>query len=269
VAKLSLSGAWDETRAVLARDGKLVGAVALALLVLPQTVLGLFTPVDPAEMSGRFDLLLIVVLLAAIAGQVAINRLALPPSATVAAGLSRGLTRMPAVLVSLFIVFLIVFLLFIAVALVLMATGLVGAPVTGGQPPMELVAVLLVLFVAAYAAFQLVVPAAAAEQGGPLRLVRRSWGLSKHHYWRLVAFLLIVIAGMLMIWLTAQLVIGLAFTALLGPPERGSLGLLLISLGVALAQAGWTVVTSVMVARIYAQLGGQAHADVSVPTSGS
>jgi hypothetical protein len=263
-----LSGAWDETRAILARDGKLFAAVALALLVLPQTVLGLFTPADPAELSGTFDVALIVAVLTAVAGQVAINRLALPPSATVAAGLARGLTRTHAVLVSLLFVFLIVFGLFIVVGVVLVLSGLLQAPVAGAQPPLGFAAVLVVLFVAAYAAFQLVVPAAAVEQGGPIRLIRRSWGLSKHHYWRLVAFLLIVLVGMFFIWLTAQLIVGLAFTALLGPPEQGSLGLLLVSLGVALAQAGWTVVTSVMAARIYAQLGGPAHADVSVPSSG-
>ena len=39
MAKLSISQAWDETRLILARDGKLIAAVALALFVLPGIVL--------------------------------------------------------------------------------------------------------------------------------------------------------------------------------------------------------------------------------------
>ena len=35
MSKLSLSRAWEETMAVLARDGRLFAAVALALFVLP------------------------------------------------------------------------------------------------------------------------------------------------------------------------------------------------------------------------------------------
>ena len=37
-AKLSLSRAWDETRDVLRRDGRLIAIVALAMLVFPGTV---------------------------------------------------------------------------------------------------------------------------------------------------------------------------------------------------------------------------------------
>jgi hypothetical protein len=38
MSKLSLSHAWEETKAILARDGNLLGTVALALVVLPQAV---------------------------------------------------------------------------------------------------------------------------------------------------------------------------------------------------------------------------------------
>ena len=44
---LSISKAWDETKAILVRDGRLIGAVALALFVLPGLVLDLAYPVTP------------------------------------------------------------------------------------------------------------------------------------------------------------------------------------------------------------------------------
>ena len=41
---MSISQAWDETRALLQSDGKLFATVALALMVLPGLVASLFTP---------------------------------------------------------------------------------------------------------------------------------------------------------------------------------------------------------------------------------
>src|SRR5687767_10174319 len=43
VAQLSISKAWDETRETLARSGKLMGAVAAAMVLLPQVVVGVVT----------------------------------------------------------------------------------------------------------------------------------------------------------------------------------------------------------------------------------
>ena len=50
--KLSISRAWDETKAIFARDGRLLVAVALALVVLPMVVLGLAVPSDPQAQEG-------------------------------------------------------------------------------------------------------------------------------------------------------------------------------------------------------------------------
>src|SRR3954469_21169370 len=47
MAKLSISQAWDETRLILERDGKLIAAVALALFVLPGIVLNVAVPKMP------------------------------------------------------------------------------------------------------------------------------------------------------------------------------------------------------------------------------
>jgi hypothetical protein len=40
MANLSISAAWDETKAILAHDGKLFASVALALIALPALVTG-------------------------------------------------------------------------------------------------------------------------------------------------------------------------------------------------------------------------------------
>ena len=56
---------------------------------------------------------------------------------------------------------------------------------------------------------------------------------------------------------------------LLGRPNPGSLAALILGLVTGVVQATYTVVISVMLARIYLQLAGRDGAQVSVPSSGT
>ena len=48
MSRLSISAAWDETKAILVREGRLLATVALALIVLPQTVFAVIgAPIGP------------------------------------------------------------------------------------------------------------------------------------------------------------------------------------------------------------------------------
>ena len=266
-SRLSISRAWDQTREVVRRDGRLMFAVALALLVLPQTLLGAFTPTSPTEATPTFQILLVIAVATAIAAQIALNRLAIPPSATVAEGVRRGITRTPATFFSLMLVFFIASLLLMILLVILVMVGALTAPVSGKPPSIGFIALVLAGLLGVFVIFQLTVPIAAAEAGGPLYLIQRSWTLGKKHYWRLAAFLLLVLIGMGLIWLSAQVIAGLIFTTLLGRPESGSIAVVLISLVVAAAQAAWTIVSSVMLARVYSQVAGS-DAEASVPSTG-
>src|SRR5215212_11886131 len=93
MAALSISQAWDETREVLARDGRLIGAVALALVLLPETVSGVIAP-PAAQPPSWMPLVQILVLLAGIVAQIAIIRLALGPATSVGEAISHGLKRL-------------------------------------------------------------------------------------------------------------------------------------------------------------------------------
>ena len=44
MSRVSISRAWDETKAIFSRDGRLLVAVALALFVLPVVIVGLVMP---------------------------------------------------------------------------------------------------------------------------------------------------------------------------------------------------------------------------------
>src|SRR6476469_7505320 len=98
MAKLSISQAWDETRAILASDGQLIAAVALALFVLPGIVLNVAVPKMPAGQMrepGAWMLIALVVLLITLVGQLAVARLALGPHIAVGEAIAQGARRLP------------------------------------------------------------------------------------------------------------------------------------------------------------------------------
>ena len=138
---------------------------------------------------------------------------------------------------------------------------LVVAPFIGLYP-------VFIMTALCYAIFQLTIPVAAAEGGGSIHLMTRSWHLARGHYWRLLVFVLAVFVGLLVVLLAGQFGLGSMIAVALGPPDALSLSALVISLVVAVIQAAFTVLFAVMLARIYVQLAGSANAQPGVPRSG-
>src|SRR5688572_19750953 len=98
---MSPSRAWDETREVGRRDGKLIAAVALAMFFLPGVVLGLVDPRAGAfpDTTGGAVIMLVVGLIALV-GQLAIIRMALGARMTVGEAIGHGARRVPSYLVA-------------------------------------------------------------------------------------------------------------------------------------------------------------------------
>jgi hypothetical protein len=256
MAVLSISNAWEETKARIASDGRLLAIVAAALIVLPQTVLGLAAQQMVATGSRAILIVFALALLIGLIAQVALIRLSIDPAATVGEAIGRGVKRMPAALGSFVIVLAGLFLFMIVITLLLGAAGLVPAPGAGHSPPAIVIGLLLVLAALIYAVFQLAVPVAAAESGGPIHLLARSWTLARSAYWRLLAFIVLIFIGLVFVLLAGQFGIGSIVVSLLGPADPWSLSALVIELVIALIQASFTVVLAVMLARIYVQLAG-------------
>src|SRR5947199_4811425 len=142
---LSLSQAWDETKAIIARDGRLFVSVALALVALPAAITGLLSPkgVGSVSTSWWIDLVVVVASLIALAGQLALIRLALGPSITVGGAIGHGIRRMPIYLLAVVLILAVLFVAAIPFAVVLTLLG-VPLPANGvpAAPP-ALVAALL------------------------------------------------------------------------------------------------------------------------------
>lgn len=259
-SSLSISRAWDETRDIFQRDGKLLVAVALALIVLPEVVAGLIAPPQPAavEVPAFVQFMRLAVGLIALIGQLALIRLALGPSTTVGAAIGHGARRFPSAFGALLIV---IFAVAIPLGIILAAMG-VNPQNMAKMPPAAAGVALIVILAALFllVRFTLISPAASAEAIGPIALLKRSWQLSAGQYWRLLGFIVLLMLAFLVLVIVAGVIGGLLARVFSPTIEPMSIGALLLSLCAGAAQGAFSILTSVMLARIYAQLAGAAPA---------
>lgn len=270
MARLSISTAWEETTAILARDGRLLTSVALALVALPATATGLVSPKGFVENATPFwiDLVVLVGSLIALAGQLALIRLAIGPSITVGGAIVHGLKRMPVYLIAAILVVLLLLVLAVPFAVLLTAMGVpIGAKSVPMSAPVVAAAVIYVLIVCFVGVRMMMAgPAASAEPIGPIAILRRSWVLTSGHFWPLLGFLLMIFAGAIIALAAVVAAAGVVIGFLIGPPEPLSASALLLALVQGLVNAAVTVLFATMLARIYVQLARWAQP--GVPSSG-
>jgi hypothetical protein len=260
---LSISKAWDETKDVLARDGRLIGAVALALILLPEAVSGVIAP--PPALSGEqppswMPVVLILVALAGLVGQIAIMRLALGPATSVAEAITHGLKRLLSTFAAILMLSVPLALILTVVLAAISGPAKLETMFAGGTPDPSVGAVILIfvlVVLALWARFQMIVPVAAAEDGGPMQIFRRSWNVTAGHYWRLLAFLALVLLLAGVVLMTAQFIGGIIAQAVLGQAKPLSVSALIVALITGVAQTGLVAIVATMTARIYAQLAGR------------
>jgi hypothetical protein len=273
MAKLSISRAWEETQDVLARDGRLLASVALALVLLPEVVANVLVP--PATLSGEqppswVPILSILVAVAGLIGQIAVVRLALGPATSVGQAISHGVRRffpgLGAVILFGFPLAFFLGLLFAAIsgpaALEALRSG-TADPAAG-----RTLLLLLILGLLISVRFQLVMPVTTAESGGPIHILRRSWSLTRGHYLRLLGFLVAIIITAIIVLLATQILGGILARGVFGDVKPLSVSALVLALITGIVQTAFVVVVSTLLARIYAQLAGGYAAQASVPSSG-
>lgn len=269
---LSISTAWDETKAMFASDGRLFASVALALIGVPSMISALIEPQGMTlDNQGPLwmDLLLLAFMILALVGQLALVRLALKPSITVGGAIAHGARRMPVYLVTALIIGLGLVALVIPLAII---ARLSGVPIDGSISAMTPALALIMLAIVAIAFFVAVrmlmgTPVASAEQAGPIAIIKRSWTLTRGVWWRLFAFMLLLLIGAVIVLVAISAVIGTVVALALGPIEPMSASALLVGLFQGLFNAAFTALFAVMLARIYVQLSGRKT--VEAPKSGT
>ena len=265
MAKLSLSKAWDETREVIARDGKLIATVALAMFFLPGVVAGVIDPAArPLPTTLTEAVIAILVAIIALVGQLAIIRMALGARMTVGEAIGHGARRVP--------IYIVAGLIWAGPMIV--AGALVGPEIwqspqnaSGGQAVAALVILLALIIIGIR--MMMTSSVASAERTGPLDIVKRSWQLTSGHWWKLFGLICIFLLLMLVIMAAVGAIIGIASALLFDPIEPMTVGALFVAACTQLVSAVLTTGLLIMLARIYAQLSGPAHDAVTVPSSGT
>ena len=265
--RISLSAAWDETKAILARDGRLLVAVALAMLVLPGLILDLSMPTaTPGKMppAGPWMAIAAVAIAISLAGQLAIIRLALGAGTSVGDAIVHGFRRLLPYLAAL--------LLWI-VPLVLIAGALYAAAGVESETPKGAPAFgfMVIVGIGLFLAFRLLLSSsvASAETEGPIGILKRGWALGRGNWWLLFVFSMLFAVMLFVVLGAISAVLGSVVAAASGGIERWSLGSLLVSLISQVISSTISVVFFVMIARMYRQAAGAgSDAQVSVPRTG-
>jgi len=258
MAALSISKAWDEARSIMSLNSGLFVAVALALIVLPQIVAGVVA--TPTSDGGTAASVLMAA--AAVLGLVALLafiRLSLGRSVSVVEAIAHGFRRFPMLLLIIITLILAYAVLLIPIAIAASALG-VAPPRAGVQPTggvMALLLIILLVLAALWPKFSVVAPVASEERGGPVRALRRSWDMTKGHYARLLGLMLLVALLGIVLLLPASVVGGLLGKLVSRDLEPLSLGAFIAALVGGAAQAVFSVVVTVLLARVYVQLQGR------------
>jgi hypothetical protein len=258
MATLSISEVWNETASFSRREAQLLFPVAFLLMALPGAVMQLLIPPaipgQPPE-PGLWLALMPVTALLSMIGAIAISHLALRPGSSVGEGLQLGARR-----------FLVLFgaavLVAIGAVVVLFPLAMIAVLITGAGPEPSPAAVLLLLLlilpalVFLWVRLVLLTPVAAAEAGGPIAIIQRSWTLTQGHFWPLLGFLLVFVLVVLVVSIVVGAIGGLLVLAISGPPQPGSLSLLLVLIVSALVNCVITALFTVFLARLYDHLTG-------------
>lgn len=268
--RLSVGQAWIETRKVIARDGKVIALVALALLVLPGTLVGLAAPGGTQESSVGIRWLAFLAGLLSIVGQIAISRIALGPPLTVGASIRTGLTRLP-MFVAAFLLWVLPFAALIAVLLTVGGADVSNPSAAVEKPNLAIGLLLLIAFIGfIYVALRMlfVTPAAAASELGPVNLIKQSWQRSKGRVLKLFGILLLLALSFIVLVFGLGSAVSAVVLLLVGPAEPWSLSALLIALVQQLLGAIVSAGFAVLLARCYVQVSSAEHGHVSVPDAG-
>ena len=259
MAKLSITAAWNEAAAFVGREARLLFPIAFLLVALPAAILQLAMPTPlPGQPppAGAWLALVPAVVVVGMIGTISLSHLALRPGASVAEALQVGARRF----IMLFAASLLVgFGILVAMIPLFVLIG-GGAALGGARPeamigPILLLALVFILaLIALWVRLMLMTPVAAAENAGPVGIIRRSWQLTAGHFWKLLGFVLLVLLVFLVISMVVGAIGGLVIVLLAGPPDPGSVAFFLIAVVEAMVNMVLTVYFTVLVARLYAQL---------------
>ena len=220
-------------------------------------------PGQPPE-PGAWLLLLPIVMFASIVGTVAISYLALRPGTSVGEALQVGLKRFLPVFLASLLIGIVAILLMVPLAIIVMGGAIAsGNPSAAGGSILLFGLLAIVIALAFWVRLMLMTPVAAAENVGPIAIIRRSWTLTRSHFWRLLGLVLLMVVVAMVVIGAISAIVGIFVFMVAGPPEPGSTSLILMTILSAVLSAIFSAVFITLLARVYAQLSGSAPTERS------
>lgn len=267
---LSIGKAWDETKAAMADNRRLIAPVALGLILIPAVVSAMVEPrVAPGEQpeAGGWMWITLVMIMIMLVGQMAIALLTNGWQGSVGEAIGRAFRRLPILLLAALMVMVpLVILMMVLLALAGVspaAGGTLSAASLGGGGWL----VVLIGFIAIMAIGVRLLPLVvlvASEDIGAVAALKRAFRLTSGHFWKLLGFMLLATIGFLVVAGAAGAVVGSITSIAFGQPEPWTVSLLIVALVAGLVQAAFVALYTAMLARITAQLQGSS---ASVPAS--
>lgn len=264
MAGLSITTAWNETANFVKGNMGALLTIAFALIALPSIAFQALGPgqVSPGEaaQAGLWLLLMPVVIVLSIVGTLAISALALGRENVVGPAIALGFRRFLPLFGATLLVGVTALIVMIPLVLLL---GVRPEDIAGGDRAaagrIVLVMLLfLLIFLFIWVRLMLMTPVAAAERGGPVAILRRSWELTAGRFWKLLGFALLFIVAGLVVMFAATAVLGIAIALVAGRPDPGSVSALVLLLLSGVLNAIFVVYFTTMLSRIYVQLMGGA-----------
>lgn len=274
MAALSISRAWEESKARIAADGRLMAIVAAALIVFPGLLAEVVSPSSIRTDSSFLEsILFLLSSLLALIGQLSIIRLAVTPAVSVGEAIGHGARRMPIYLVAAILLTLLFIVALIPFGIAAYAAGVPfdrSSEQAFLNSPVAMLLSLMYMALLIFIAIRMLMssPVASEEDAGPVRILRRSWELTRGHWWRLFGFIVMFVIGALILVAAVNWAVTAAAVVLLGAIAPMSASALVVGFFDSIVSGTVTVFLAVMLARIYLQLTGRVAAGASVPKSG-
>jgi hypothetical protein len=272
MASLSINETWNQTAAFAKREAHLLFPVAFLFIALPGAILQALMPVPvpgAAPQPGAWLAMVPVAIVLSLIGTLAITHLALRPGSSVGESLHVAARRFIFLLGSVLLVGLGAGAVVFLVALLAAGVGL-GTGDPAGRGALVLFFLLcLPIFIFFWVRLMLMTPAAVAESGGSIAIIRRSWTVTRGHFWPLLGFVLVFLLVVLVVSIAVNAIGGIIVFLIAGAPQPGSIAMFALLLVSALLNAVVSAFFATFLAKVYAQLTDQGLADVfGQPRSG-
>lgn len=258
MTQLSISKAWEESVAFVAREGKLLFPVAFVFLALPQVVIGLIMPDVDADktktLAAMMELMrpempqlmasFVLSNLIGLVGGLSLYALSTRPGISVGEAIGVALGRfLPALAAGLLLG--LVAVLGIGIPMGMIQGGAIG-------PGALLLLIAAPLFAFAFVRLILLNVVIVEESKGPIAAIKRAWDLTKGKFWKLFGFFLVMGIVLLIASFAATVVFGVLDALTSETNGKGILSLI----AEAIVGTVFNVYVLVVIVRLYRQLSG-------------